>query len=165
MIRVNRILVPTDFSDNSKAAIEYGCELARQFKAELHLLNVVENNIEAYSVEMDMFGIANYPCDVVEAEKRATKLLDDLPGSTANDYSIVRKTEVGFPCSGIIQYAKTNDIELIVISTHGHTGLTHLLMGSVAENVVRTAPCPVLTVRPDGHQFVRLQDASQPAKA
>ena len=165
MIHVNRILVPTDFSENSKAAIDYGCELARQFNAELHLLNVVESNIGAYSVEMDMFGTSNYASNVVESEKRAAKLLDDLPGPTGKDCRIVRKTEVGPSCLGITQYAKTNDIDLIVISTHGHTGLTHFLMGSVAENVVRTAPCPVLTVRPDGHQFVGHPGGCQPATA
>ena len=54
----------------------------------------------------------------------------------------------------IIRYARKQEIDLIVLATHGRTGLTHVLLGSVAENVVRTAPCPVLTVRPEGHQFV-----------
>jgi nucleotide-binding universal stress UspA family protein len=60
----------------------------------------------------------------------------------------------GSPKTEIIQYARKRNIDLIVIATHGRTGLAHVLIGSVAETVVRTAPCPVLTVRPEGHQFV-----------
>ena len=88
-----------------------------------------------------------------------------LPESAGEGCRIVRQTEIGAPCPGIALYAKTNDIDMIVISTHGHTGLTHFLMGSVAENVVRTAPCPVLTVRPEGHQFVDHTVASLPTTA
>jgi nucleotide-binding universal stress UspA family protein len=62
--------------------------------------------------------------------------------------------EGGSPKVEIINYARTHNIDLIVLSTHGRTGLTHVIMGSVAESIVRTAPCPVLTMRPDGHQFV-----------
>lgn len=165
MITVNKILVPTDFSKNAKAAIDYGCELARQFGAELHLLNIVENNIAMYSAEMDVFGTANNAFNVVEAEKRAIERLQTLPVSIGTNSRVVRQTEISTPCSGVTLYAKKHDIDLIVISTHGHTGLTHFLLGSVAENIVRTAPCPVLTVRPEGHQFVDDNATSQPATA
>lgn len=164
-MHIAKILVPTDFSDNAKAAIEYGCELARQFNAELHLLNVVDSNIGTYSTEMDMFGTANMAYDVVEAEKRAAKLLDELPGITGEGCHVIRVTEIGTPCYGINRYAQTNEIDVIVISTHGHTGLTHFLMGSVAENLVQTAPCPVLTVKPEGHHFVDHTVASQSTTA
>jgi universal stress protein A len=60
----------------------------------------------------------------------------------------------GSPKAEIVRYARKQDIDLIVLATHGRTGLSHVLMGSVAESIVRTAPCPVLTVRPEGHQFV-----------
>lgn len=152
-MHIARILVPTDFSDNAKAGIAYGCELARQFHAELHVLNVAASSFGAYSVELDMFCTANMAYDVVEAEKQAARLLDDLPGIVGEGCHVVRSTEVGTPFRGIVGYAQANNIDVIVISTHGYTGLTHLLMGSVAENVVRTAPCPVLTVRPQGHQI------------
>lgn len=153
-MHIARILVPTDFSDNAKAAMAYACELARQFNAELHLLNVVDSNIGAYSIEMDMLGTANMAYDVVEVEKRAAKLLDALPVDAPPSCNVIRTTKISSPCYGITEYAQANEIDVIVISTHGHTGLTHFLMGSVAENVVRTAPCPVLTVKPEGHQFV-----------
>ena len=165
MINIRRILVPTDFSDNAKAAVDYGCELARQFNAELHLLNVVDSHIAAYSVEMDMFGTANHAYDIVEAQKRAVRMLDELPGLAGDGCSIVRQTELGAPCPEIARYARENDIDLIAISIHGYTGLTHFLLGSTAENIVRTAPCPVLTVRPEGHQFVNQTDDCQSKQA
>jgi len=67
---------------------------------------------------------------------------------------VIHAVVEGSPKVEIIAYARKHDIDLIVLSTHGRTGLTHVIMGSVAESVVRTAPCPVLTMRPDGHQFV-----------
>lgn len=165
MINIRRILVPTDFSDNAKAAVEYGCELARQFNAELHLLNVIDSHIAAYSVEMDVFGTANHAYDIVEAQKRAVKMLNELPGLAGEGCCIARQTELGAPCPEIARYAQENEIDLIAISTHGHTGLTHFLLGSIAENIVRTAPCPVLTVRPEGHQFVSRTAESQSEEA
>ena len=67
---------------------------------------------------------------------------------------VVRATAQGTPFLEIIRYAKEKDIDMIVMGTHGRSGLVHMLMGSVAEKVVRKAPCPVLTVRPEGHKFV-----------
>lgn len=162
MMQVKSILVPTDFSDNAKAAVDYGCELARLFKADLHLLFVVDNPAN-YAVEMEMVGAPACAYDMVEAEKHAIERLSKLPGTKLDGSKIVRKTAIGSPCQGITRYAKDNEIDLLVISTHGHTGLTHFLMGSVAENIVRTAPCPVLTVRPEGHQFVGQDDTEQRA--
>jgi nucleotide-binding universal stress UspA family protein len=72
----------------------------------------------------------------------------------AKGKTIVRSTEWGTPFVEIVRYAKEHDIDLIVLGTHGRTGLKHVLLGSVAENVVRKASCPVLTVRPSGHKFV-----------
>lgn len=160
MIDIHRILVPTDFSDNAKAAIEYGSKLAQQFNADLHLLNVVDSQIATYAVEMDMFGTANHAYGIVEAQKQAVTLLEESPGTAGDGCRVVRQAEIGTPSSEIVHYAKENDIDLIVISTHGHTGLTHFLMGSVAENVVRTAPCPVLTVRSEGPSLVDSETAN-----
>ncbi|MFY9255923.1 MAG: universal stress protein [Fuerstiella sp.] len=153
MMQVKNILVPTDFSDNAKAAVDYGCHMARQFKADLHLVSVVEN-LANYAIEMEMVGTSAFAFDLVEAEKQAMQRLEKLPKSAVDGFKVIRQTVVSSPCQGITRYAKENEIDLIVISTHGRTGLTHFLMGSVAENVVRTAPCPVLTVRPEGHQFI-----------
>lgn len=164
MMQIKTILVPTDFSDNAQAAVRHGCDLARQFNAELHLLYVVSDNIGMYSVEMEMVGAASFAYNVIEAEKQATQRLAELPGEIGRDCRIVRATEVGIPSLDVTRYAKEKDIDLIVVSTHGYTGLTHFLMGSVAESIVRHAPCPVLTIRPDGHQLTTSEGRTQAAQ-
>lgn len=151
-MKIDRILVPTDFSNNAKAAVDYACELGRQFNSELHFLNVVEN-MGVLPMEMELLGASSGAYDVVEAENQATRLLADFPGKVECDCPVVRSVEIGRPRTEVTRYAREKDIDLIIISTHGRTGLSHLLMGSVAESVVRKAPCPVLTVRPEGHQF------------
>ena len=85
------------------------------------------------------------------AEKSLAGVLDP---TWAAGRTVIHAVVEGSPKSEIIQYARMHDIDLIVLATHGRTGLPHVIMGSVAETVVRTAPCPVLTVRPEGHQFV-----------
>lgn len=161
MMQIDKILVPTDFSDNAKAAIQHGCELSRQFGAELHLLHVVSDSIGVYSVEMEMVGASSFAYNVVEAEKQAVQQLAELPGEVGRDCRIVRATEVGIPGIDVTRYAKEKNIDLIVVSTHGYTGLAHFLMGSIAESIVRHAPCPVLTVRPDGHPLTANQDKTR----
>jgi nucleotide-binding universal stress UspA family protein len=92
---------------------------------------------------------------VVELQAAAGKSLSTLP---PNDWgagmTITRTVLTGTPFLEVIRYARENEIDLIVIGTHGRSGLVHVLMGSVAERIVRKAPCPVLTVRPEGHDFV-----------
>jgi len=154
MIKLNRILIPTDFSDFSKPAMTYACAMAARFESELHLLHV---SPDAAMVMPDVtaYGIENMMVDVAAIEKSSMEQLQRLPPDNwENGREIVRVTKMGSPFLEIIQYAKDMDIDLIVIGTHGRSGLMHLLMGSVAENIVRKAPCPVLTVKPDGHQFV-----------
>jgi universal stress protein A len=85
------------------------------------------------------------------AEKSLAGVLD--PQWSAGR-KVIQAVLEGSPIVEIVRYARKQDIDLIVLSTHGRSGLDHVIMGSVAENVVRTAPCPVLTVRPTGHQFV-----------
>jgi nucleotide-binding universal stress UspA family protein len=84
------------------------------------------------------------------AEHALTRVLDP---QWVVGRKVVHTLVEGSPKEAIVRYARTQEIDLIVLATHGRTGLAHLLIGSVAENVVRTAPCPVLTVRPEGHQF------------
>ncbi len=149
MIKLERILVPTDFSGYSKQAIAYACELAKRFAAELHLLHVVQFPIVA----------APYTGAVAQAglrpEVSARKELEDLQASALDQIARVeRMVRAGAPFVEIVRHAKEKEIDLIVMGTHGRTGLAHMLIGSVAEKVVRKAPCPVLTVRPEGHQFV-----------
>ena len=154
MINLDKILVPTDFSDFSKPAMRYACAIAARFESELHLLHVVP---DAAMLVPEAGGLGGSGLvDQSDALEEAAK--SQLAALPENDWDngkeIVRVTRIGATFYEVIQYAKEQDVDLIVIGTHGRSGLMHLLMGSVAENVVRKAPCPVLTVKPDGHQFV-----------
>ena len=151
-IRLQKILLPTDFSNYSAAATKYACELATKFDAELHILHTLETHL----ISTPNFGLGlDLPKYVSEskaaAEKAMTPVLDP---KWAAGRTVIPTVVEGSPKVEIIAYARKHNIDLIVLATHGRSGLAHVLMGSVAESVVRTAPCPVLTVRPEGHQFV-----------
>jgi universal stress protein A len=153
MINIQRIVVPTDFSEFSNHALKYGCEFARRFSAELHLVNVVEDIYPLVPEPGMMLPAAEeYLTDLQKSAQQAIEALP--PENWGEGLEIVRTVLVGTPFLEIVRYAKEQDADMIVIGTHGRSGLVHVLMGSVAERVVRKSPCPVLTVRPDGHQFV-----------
>lgn len=151
-VRIQKILLPTDFSTNSAAATNYACELATKFDAELHVLHTLET-LPSYRPGFEMgVTLPEYLNETrADAEKSLNEVLD--PHWSA-EHRVIRTMVVGSPKAEIVRYARQHDIDLIVLSTHGRTGLAHVIMGSVAENVVRTAPCPVLTVRPKELQFV-----------
>jgi nucleotide-binding universal stress UspA family protein len=151
-IQIQRILLATDFSPHSAIAAKYACELVERFGAELHLLHALETHLATTPV----FGIAmvlpQYLHESrVAAEKALARILD--PQWSAG-HKFVPAIVDGPAKVEIVRYARTHAIDLIVLATHGRSGLDHVIIGSVAEAVVRTAPCPVLTVRPEGHQFV-----------
>lgn len=152
MITLKRILVPTDFSAFSRKALDYGCALAQQFGSELHLLHVMQDLVAMVPEP----GLAFPPPGdyMQELKSSAERSLSTLPEPAAFSGAVVRAVRQGPPFLEIVRYAKDQSIDLIVLGTHGRTGLTHVLLGSVAEKVVRKAPCPVLTVRPDEHEFV-----------
>tara|TARA_R110002072_G_scaffold243821_2_gene403111 strand:+ start:101749 stop:102204 length:456 start_codon:yes stop_codon:yes gene_type:complete len=149
MITLKKILVPTDFSEHSNKAAVYGAELARKFGAELHLMHAIEATPLIY-------GEGAYVAPETEAEIEAavTEQLEKQLAGSAEGLTIVRKIEHGHPFVETIRYAKENDIGLIVVGTHGRGAIAHMLLGSVAEKVVRKAPCPVLAVRDKEHDFV-----------
>jgi universal stress protein A len=151
-IRIQRILLPTDFSALSATATNYACELATKFDAELHLLHT----LEIHPIATPDFGMGlALPRYAEESKAAAEKSLTGLLDPTwSKGRKVVQVIVEGSPKVEIIRYSRQHAIDLIVLSTHGRTGLTHVILGSVAESVVRTAPCPVLTVRPEGHQFV-----------
>lgn len=150
MIQLKRVLLPTDFSELSSEAIKYACALAEQFDAELHMLHVYENVvIHEYGMGIDWDKLAKEARNAAEAHMK--KLLDP---AWSEGRTIIRATAEGPPFLQIIRYARQHEIDLIVMATHGRSGVSHMLIGSVAEKVVRKAPCPVLTVHPKGHQFV-----------
>lgn len=147
MISLKHILHPTDFSENSAHALKFACHFAKQFDAELHILHVI-NNAAILSPGID--GVI--PPDYYQKlTLHAGNELEKLPGGRLKfKGTVVRSTQEGIPFVEIVRYAKDNKIDMIIMGTHGRTGLMHLLIGSVAENVVRRSPCPVLTVHPDG---------------
>lgn len=155
MIRLTRILLPTDFSEAAAPAAEYACSLAEKFRAELHVLHVVP---ETLPVVVPEYGATLWPENFIErAETAAREALETLPnGDWRDQLQIVRATRRGPAHSEIVRYAREHEVDLIVLGTHGRSGLMHFLLGSVAERVVRTSGCPVLTVR---------QDAQHEAKA
>ena len=141
-----RILVPTDFSEPSDAALEYARTVATKFGGTLHLLHVIEDPYRAtYAAEVYVPELAGLRDDLVaDAKARMDASL------SPTDYSMLGATAdalIGTPAWTIVEYAKGQDMDLIVMGTHGRGGVSHLLMGSVAEKVVRTATCPVLTTR------------------
>jgi nucleotide-binding universal stress UspA family protein len=149
-ILLRRILVPTDFSDKSKVALTYAVALVEQFKASIHLLHVVEAIVGIYTAPWE-------PRDELD-RAIASSAWDDLNGLLPSDdrkrLDAEFALEWGTPFVEIVRYARAHEIDLIAMGTHGRSGVEHLLMGSVAENVVRSSPCPVLTVRHPEHEFV-----------
>ena len=149
--RIGKILVPVDFSEPSQKALHYARPFAEQFGASLTLIHVVE----PITYPMD-FGYI--PLETPDLEQqRLTDLgakLAKLGKGLAASVPVESFIRVGRAWKEIVETAKTQGTDLIIVSTHGYTGLQHALLGSVAEKVVRHAPCPVLVVRPEEHDFV-----------
>ena len=151
MIQIKHILVPIDFSEYSRLAAVYARELAERFGARVHLLHVVHEPL-IMGPDPDAGGAMVNMEDVRQStELSLTEWANDHMG---HDTKIERGVRVGAAYVEIVRYAREHDIDLIVLGSHGRTGLMHVLLGSVAEREIRKAPCPVMTVRPEGQQFV-----------
>jgi len=154
MFTIKRMLVPTDFSATSDLALEYAVDIAVRYGASIHLLHVLED--PAFTTGYPDGFFAELPALRVqmteEAERRLKALATDC--AKANAVATV-KVVVGRPAKAIAQEATERGSDLVVMGTHGRSGFAHLVLGSVAERVVRIAPCPVLTVR----DTPRLSDA------
>ena len=154
MMALKKVLVATDFEPASESALRYGRVLARSFGAELHVLHIVENllahAVDVYSYASDAPGAQR---DLEhDARARTEALLDDDDRRELRAVAVT-KTSNG-PADAILDYARENGIDLILMGSHGRGAVARFLMGSVAERVVRMAPCPVLTVRHPEHDFV-----------
>lgn len=153
MIRLKHILVATDFSDESGTALTYGRDLARSFDAALHVLHVVGSAYAQFGTEAYSAVFPDLQRDVEDAAlKQLDGLLDDEDRMALHARAVIRTSNA--TAAAIVDYARDMKIDLIVIGTRGRGGVAHLLMGSVAERVVRTAPCPVLAVRHPEREFV-----------
>lgn len=146
---LSRILVPTDFSVSSDAALEYGKMLAERFGAALHVLHVIEE--PAIAGGYDIY-VMELPRMREAAQREAEARLDQLLTTTERE-RLQASTEIadGYAPRTIVDVGRRRGVDLIVMGTHGRSGLAHLLLGSVAEKVIRMAPCPVLTVRTIEH--------------
>ncbi len=160
-MNVQRILFPTDFSELSLAAEKSACDLADQFGAELHVLHVLHDLF--LTMPQTAAALLIPPKALEEVINFAEAEIQKVPSAVwASGKKVVRAVRIGTTHDVIVQYAKENAIDLVVIGTHGHTGLRHVLLGSVAERVVQHAPCSVLTVRPDRPAKVTANVVQQP---
>ncbi len=152
MIRLKKVLVPTDFSDSARLAFTYGCSFAREYGAELVLLHVVENLTVGYASDLFPVPMAEVFQEISGYAKSELAKL----GEQARSRGVTAEEQVvqGKPSAEIIRFAAQNQVDMIVLGTHGKGMLDQALFGSTTERVVRRAPCPVLTVRPAEHEFV-----------
>lgn len=150
LIKVKTILVPIDFSETANKALVYAVRMADQFGSKIVLLNVVEPvatpDLEFHPLMLETENV----------KKLAKNRLEELCRQAKIPLRMLDRVLVryGSPYAEITSAAKTLKVDLIILTTHGYTGLKHVFMGSTAERVVRHAPCPVLTVREKEHEFV-----------
>ena len=151
--RLNKILVPVDFSDFSTKAVDYALAFAEQFEARIILLHVVEPAVYPESTMLVATALDDLNNDLRQvAQQKLSELRRERIGERAPSELLVR---MGRAFSEIAAAAADLDVDLIILATHGYTGLKHVLLGSTAERVVRHAPCPVLTVRDPEHEFLK----------
>ena len=145
MIAMKNVMVATDFGEAADAALRYGRELAGRLGATLHLVHVVETSYVGVGVETYVPVLPDVDGELEEAARRRLNGLIESIGDGPRTIPSVLPSSV--PSVAIMDYARAHDIDLIVMGTHGRSGLAHLVMGSVAERVVREASCPVLTIK------------------
>ena len=150
MISLKKILCPIDHSDCSKEALKYAVSFAMKDEAKLYLLHIIDirtfnEGLEAMSMQIP---------DEETLEQLRSKLLDCIPEEIRDEMDVEAIVIQGIPFAEIISTAREKEIDMIVTGSHGRTGISHMMLGSVSEKVVRKAPCPVLTVRQTDHEFV-----------
>ncbi len=152
MAEIKRILLATDFSDNSKWALTYALSFAKKYDALLYILHVIQQPTYPLGMyaEISFDAMDKFNKNISEAvDREMQSLKKDLQDFTKYECLVVQ----GTPFLEILRTAKEKNADLIIVGTHGRTGLDHVLFGSTAEKVVRRAPCPVLSVRLPGKEF------------
>ena len=151
ILHLKKILVPTDFSETSKKAVQYALRFAEQFGCQIDLLYVVEPATPLIGAPLAVEQFTDKD-EVSMAEKDLAMLAAE--SHTNGAQSVSSFVRVGHAPNEITKAAKDLDVDLVIIATHGYTSWRHFCIGSTAERVVRTAPCPVLVVREKEHEFV-----------
>jgi nucleotide-binding universal stress UspA family protein len=156
MISIKTILLPTDGSACSRKAMNYAVSFAKQYDARIVALNVIDQRLE----EQTRNAVIEIGHELMQRlhdgyTREARRILQEVADVGAKaGVQVETKMIKGIPFDEIVRFGQELSADLIVIGTHGHTGVSHLLLGSVAEKVVRRAPCPVLSVRMEEHDFV-----------
>ncbi len=153
MIEIERILVPTDFSEYSRNALRYATAFANSFHARLVLIHSCEHTVLGAGTEAYHFSVPEYIAKVEESER--TTLEEWGEEIRRQGVAVETVFVVGPAANAIVDSAREKDVDMVIIATHGRTGFSHLMFGSTAEKVVRMAPCPVLTVKSPEHDFVK----------
>lgn len=154
MIRPQRILWPTDFSPLSVEGARYARAFRETFGAELHVIHVIPPSLTPdFAVTLPTEVPVTYSEDDLAKSCRA-RLEELIPAQFGSATGVTARVLFGNPWSAICKYAEEAAIDLVVVATHGRTGLRHVLIGSTAERIVQHAPCPVLTVKRSERDFV-----------
>jgi len=152
VIKLKKVLVPTDFSESARHALTYGISFAREYEAELTLLHVVENLTVGYASDLFPVPMAEVFQEISGyARTELAKLGEE---ARAKNVTVGEVVVQGKPSAEIMRFARETEVDMIVLGTHGKGMLDQALFGSTTERVVRRAPCPVLTVRLAEHEFV-----------
>ncbi len=143
MVTLKKILCPVDHSECSYLALKYAISLALKDEAKLYLMHVIDSRL----YDTEMYKFSPYKLNEIDESKIRTDLMKSLPEGKTDVLEVETIVVKGVPFNEIINAATEISVDIIVIGTHGRTGISHVMLGSVAENIVRKAPCPVLTVR------------------
>ena len=143
MVTLKKILCPVDHSECSYLALKYAISLALKDEAKLYLMHVIDSRL----YDTEMYKFSPYKLNEIDESKIRTDLMKSLPEGTTDVLEVETIVVKGVPFNEIINAATEISVDLIVIGTHGRTGISHVMLGSVAEKVVRKSLCPVLTVR------------------
>lgn len=150
MIKFNKILVPVDFSDGSSLALDYAASFAAEYGAQIHLLNVIEEEV------LHAGNIGGDPLDTAGKWRRDSyKMFEEFVPQKYRDLHIVKKVEGGLVYETIIDYAQKNEVNLIIIGAHGTSGFMDSWLGGTSYEVARKSSCAVLTVKPNARGFVK----------
>ena len=153
-MNLHRILWPTDFSNLSLVGARHARALAEKFGAEVHVLHIIPPLLGPElpaTIPPELPPLINDPNLLSSTQENLNKLVRDLFGS---DVKTVIEAFFGSAWEGVCDYAREKNIDLIIVATHGRTGIAHALIGSTAEKIVQHAPCPVLTVKASGRTLL-----------